>query len=114
MFECNNVIHKDIVDSIKDKLLTEDKIIDISELFKVFSDSTRLKIIAALLENELCVCDLAYLIHSTQSAVSHQLRILKSAKLVKYRKVGKVVYYRVADDHVKKIFLMGKEHIYEI
>lgn len=114
MFECNNVIHKDIVDSIKDKLLTEDKIIDISELFKVFSDSTRLKIIAALLENELCVCDLAYLIHSTQSTVSHQLRILKSAKLVKYRKVGKIVYYRVADDHVKKIFLMGKEHIYEI
>ena len=114
MTEHNNVINKNKIDDIKNKLLEEDTIIDISELFKVFSDSTRLKIIAVLLEGELCVCDLAYLINSTQSAVSHQLRILKSAKLVKYRKAGKEVYYSVADEHVKKIFLIGKEHINEI
>lgn len=114
MTEHNNVINKNKIDDIKNKLLEEDTIIDISELFKVFSDSTRLKIIAVLLEGELCVCDLAYLIKSTQSAVSHQLRILKSAKLVKYRKAGKEVYYSVADEHVKKIFLIGKEHINEI
>lgn len=114
MTEHNNVINKNKIDDIKNKLLEEDTIIDISELFKVFSDSTRLKIIAVLLERELCVCDLAYLINSTQSAVSHQLRILKSTKLVKYRKAGKEVYYSVADEHVKKIFLIGKEHINEI
>lgn len=114
MTECNNVIHKEIVDKVKEKLIDDDKIIDIAELFKVFADSTRIKIINALLENELCVCDITYLINSTQSAVSHQLRILKSSKLIKYRKVGKIVYYSIADNHVKEIFLKGKEHIYEI
>lgn len=114
MKECTNIIHKETVEKVKNKLLDDDKIVDISELFKVFADSTRVKIINALLENELCVCDLTYLINSTQSAVSHQLRILKSSKLIKYRKVGKVVYYSIADDHVKEIFLTGKEHIDEV
>ena len=98
----------------KNKLLEEDTIIDIAELFKVFADSTRVKIINVLLENKLCVGDIATLVGGTQSAISHQLRILKSAKLVKYTKIGKTVYYELSDDHVKKLFSVGKEHINEI
>lgn len=109
-----NIIDKEIVKKVENKLLKEDTIIDISELFKVFGDSTRVKIINALLENKLCVGDIAYLIKSTPSAVSHQLRILKSAKLVKSQKIGKVVYYEVSDNHVKILFNIGKEHINEI
>lgn len=102
------------INSIKNKLLEEDTIIDIAELFKVFADSTRVKIINVLLENKLCVSDIAILVGGTQSAISHQLRILKSAKLVKYTKIGKTVYYELSDDHVKKLFNIGKEHINEI
>lgn len=109
-----NIIDKFIVKEIEEKLLKEDTLIDISELFKVFGDSTRVKIINALLENKLCVSDIAYLIKSTPSAVSHQLRILKSAKLVKKQKIGKVVYYEVSDNHVRKLFNIGKEHINEV
>ena len=96
------------------KLLDDDKIIDISELFKIFGDSTRIKIINILLDDELCVGDIADKINATQSAVSHQLRILKSSKLVKYRKVGNTIYYSLDDNHVKKIFELGCEHINEI
>ena len=96
------------------RMLEEDTIIDIAELFKVFADSTRVKIINALLLGKLCVGDIATIINTSQSAVSHQLRILKSAKLVKYTKVGKTVYYELSDDHVKTLFNMGKEHINEI
>lgn len=96
------------------KLLNDDKIIDLSELFKIFGDSTRIKIINILLDNELCVNDIAEQINATQSAVSHQLRILKSSKLVKYRKEGNLIYYSLADDHVEKIFKIGCEHINEI
>ena len=96
------------INSIKKELLEEDTIIDIAELFKVFADSTR------VLENKLCVGDIAALVGGTQSAISHQLRILKSAKLVKYTKIGKTVYYELSDDHVKKLFSVGKEHINEI
>lgn len=109
-----NIIDKQIVKEIESKLLKEDTIIDISEIFKVFGDSTRVKIINVLLENKLCVGDIAYLIKSTPSAISHQLRILKNAKLVKYQKIGKVVYYEVSDDHVKILFNIGKEHVSEI
>mgnify|MGYP003187341155 FL=1 len=105
--------NKDI-NKIKKELLEEDTIIDIAELFKVFADSTRVKIINVLLENKLCVGDIAILVGSTQSAVSHQLRILKAAKLVKYTKIGKTVYYELSDNHVKKLFNIGKEHINEI
>ena len=111
--ECT-VIHEDIVKKVKKKMLDENKIIDLAELFKVFGDSTRMKIICALLQDELCVCDLANIIHSTASAVSHQLRILKQAKLVKFRKVGKVVYYSLSDEHVYEIFKKGCEHIEEV
>ncbi len=95
-------------------LLDEDKIIDLSELFKIFGDSTRVKIINVLLDNELCVNDISEKIKVSQSAVSHQLRILKDSKLVKYRKDKNLTYYFLADDHVEKIFKMGCEHINEI
>ena len=96
------------------KLLDEDKTIDLSELFKIFGDSTRIKIINTLLDEELCVNDISNRINATQSAVSHQLRILKSSKLVKYRKEGNLTYYSLDDDHVKKIFELGCEHINEV
>ena len=96
------------------ELLNDDKVIDISELFKIFGDSTRIKIINVLINHELCVGDIADKINVSQSAVSHQLRILKANKLVKYHKVGNMIYYSLDDDHVKKIFELGCEHIDEI
>lgn len=96
------------------KLLDEDKAIDLSELFKIFGDSTRIKIINALIDEEQCVNDISKIINASQSAVSHQLRILKSSKLVKYRKVGNSIYYSLDDEHVKKIFELGCEHINEV
>ena len=95
-------------------LLNEDQVIDLSELFKIFGDSTRIKIINVLLEEELCVNDISKKINVSQSAVSHQLRILKSSKLVKYRKDANMTYYSLDDDHVKKIFELGCEHINEV
>lgn len=111
MYQC---INKELIEKIKTNMLDEDRIIDLAELFKVFCDSTRMKIICALLESELCVCDISKVIDSSVSAVSHQLRILKQAKLVKYRKVGKIVYYSLDDDHVSEIIKKGCEHIEEI
>ena len=96
------------------KLLDEDQVIDLSELFKIFGDSTRIKIINVLLIEELCVNDIAEKINVSQSAVSHQLRLLKQAKLVKYRKEGQTIYYSLADNHIEKIFMMGVEHIEEL
>ena len=96
------------------KLLNEDQIIDLAELFKMFGDSTRVKIINVLLNNELCVNDISEKIGVSQSAVSHQLRILKQAKLVKFRKDGQTIYYSLADNHVEKIFKLGCEHIEEV
>ena len=95
-------------------LLDDDKVIDLSELFKIFGDSTRIKIINALIDNELCVGDIANMINATPSAVSHQLRILKTSKLVRYRKDGNTIFYALDDDHVKKIFELGCEHINEM
>lgn len=116
MDECceKTVVHPDVVEKVKKEMLDENLIIDVAELFKVFGDSTRIKILCALFNGELCVCDIANIISSTTSAVSHQLRILKNAKLVKYRKDGKVVYYSLDDDHVLEIFKKGCEHIEEI
>ena len=96
------------------EILDEDKIIDLAELFKIFGDSTRIKIINVLLNNELCVNEISESIGVSQSAVSHQLRILKQSKLVKYRKDGQTIFYSLDDDHVKKIFKLGVEHINEI
>lgn len=109
-----NIIHKDKVEMVKKNMKDEQIIIDVADFFKVFSDSTRVKILYALLESELCVCDIAAIISSSQSAVSHQLRILKQSKLVKYKKVGKVVYYSLDDDHIKDILEKGFDHIEEV
>jgi len=108
------MIHDDIVRKVRDNMPEEDNLYDLAELFKVFGDSTRIKIIWALFESEMCVCDLAYLLNMTQSAISHQLRVLKSARLVRYRKSGKVVYYSLDDDHINKIFALGMQHIREL
>ena len=113
IFECN-VIHNDVIKKIKNTMPSDELIFDVAELFKVFGDSTRMKIICALLEEELCVCDIAAITNTTQSAISHQLRVLKQAKLVKYRKEGKVVYYSLDDEHVREIFMKGREHIEEV
>lgn len=109
-----SVIHEDVVDKVKKKMVSDELIYDLAELFKVFADSTRMKIIYALMEDELCVCDIANIVGTTQSAISHQLRILKQSKLVKYRKDGKVVYYSLDDDHIEQIVKKGCEHIEEL
>ena len=110
--DCNH-IHKDKVEGTRKNMASEEEMFDIAEFFKVFADSTRIKILSALFENELCVCDIAACLNMTKSAVSHQLRILRQADLVRNRKEGKIVYYRLSDDHVRKIFEMAKEHLHE-
>lgn len=107
------VIHEEIVNMVKVKMPEEESLYDLAELFKVFGDSTRIKILWALAESEMCVCDIASLLNMTQSAISHQLRLLKQARLVKNRKDGKVVYYSLDDAHVKQIFEQGLDHINE-
>lgn len=109
-----NIIHEDRVNNAKKVMPKDDLIYDLAEFFKVFADSTRMKIIYALMEGELCVCDIAAIVGTTQSAISHQLRILKQAKLVKYRKEGKVVYYSLDDEHISEIVKKGREHIEEL
>ncbi|GAA0078176.1 metalloregulator ArsR/SmtB family transcription factor [Clostridium sp. CTA-5] len=112
--KCNcNVIHEETVKKVKDLLPKEETLYDLAELFKVFGDSTRIKIICALFESEMCVCDMAALLGMTQSAISHQLRTLKSARLVKFRRDGKVIYYSLDDEHIKHIFDEGFKHIIE-
>ncbi len=98
---------------VKQKMPQEEKLYDLAELFKVFGDTTRVKIISALFEAEMCVCDIAELLSMTQSAISHQLRVLRQARLVKHRKEGKVVFYSLDDEHIKTIFNQGLEHILE-
>lgn len=102
------------VKNIISKMPSDDTLIDLAEFFKVFGDSTRIKIIWALLEEELCVGDIAQITNSTISAISHQLRLLKQSKLVKYRKDGKSVYYSLDDEHVREIIMKGREHIEEV
>lgn len=108
-----DVIHADIVDKVRQSIPEEDELYDLSDFFKVLGDSTRARIISALDINEMCVCDLAVLLNMTKSAISHQLRSLKEANLVKFRKEGKVVFYSLTDDHVKDIFEKGLEHVRE-
>lgn len=107
-------INLEKVNKIKNKIPTDDLLFEIAENFKVFGDSTRMKIIAALLEGELNVSEIAAITNSTPSAISHQLRVLKQAKLVKGRKDGKAVYYSLDDEHVREIYQIGKQHIEEI
>ncbi|HJB80331.1 MAG: metalloregulator ArsR/SmtB family transcription factor [Clostridiales bacterium] len=106
-------IHQEIVDKVE-RTMPEDEILyDLAELFKIFGDSTRIKILYVLFESEMCVCDIAKLLGMTQSAISHQLRALKQSKLVKYRREGKTVFYSLADGHVRTILGQGMEHIAE-
>lgn len=107
------VIHQELVDQVKITMPAEELLYDLAELFKVFGDSTRIRILWALDEAELCVCDIAVLLNMTQSAISHQLRVLKQADLVKSRKDGKIVFYSLKDDHVRQILDQGMDHVTE-
>jgi ArsR family transcriptional regulator len=107
------VVHGDAGERTKSEMLSEDAFTDLSEFFKVFSDSTRIKIIWALDRNELCVCDISALLGMTVSAVSHQLSILRQTRLVRTRRDGKNVYYSLDDGHVRQIIESGYEHINE-
>ena len=113
--ECCDFIHahEDIVEKVRQELPDEDTLYDLSELFRIFGDSTRIRILYVLFEAEMCVCDIAALLGMTQSAISHQLRALKNARLVKSRREGKTVFYALADDHVKTIIDQGIEHVKE-
>lgn len=105
--------HKDIVNQVLNTMPEETKLYDLAELFKIFGDSTRIKILYVLFQSEMCVCDIAQLLNMGQSAISHQLRVLKQAKLVKCRRDGKTMFYSLADSHVKTIIDQGFEHIEE-
>jgi ArsR family transcriptional regulator len=105
--------HEDIIKSVNERMPEEEILYDLAELYKVFGDSTRIKILYVLLEAEMCVCDIAQLLNMSQSAISHQLRVLKQSKLVKYRRDGKTVFYSLADTHVRTIINQGMEHVAE-
>ena len=106
-------VHEDAVSEVLGEMPDDETLYDLAELFKVFGDSTRIKILYALFEAELCVCDISKLLGLTQSAVSHQLRVLKNSLLVKFRREGKTVFYALADGHVRRIIAQGMDHIKE-
>lgn len=106
-------VHEEIVQRVNEKMPHEDTLSDLAELFRIFGDSTRIKILYVLFESEMCVCDVAQLLGMTQSAISHQLQILKKSKLIKYRRSGKTVFYSLADSHVRAIIGQGMDHINE-
>ena len=108
-----NHVHQDVVEQVCTTMPDEDLLFDLAELFKIFGDSTRIKILSALSQAELCGCDICTVLNMTKSAVSHQLRILRQAKLVKYRRSGKEVYYSLDDQHVARIIALATEHIKE-
>ena len=113
--ECCTVtcIHDNTVRRGREMMPAEEKMKELADFYKVFGDATRIKILCVLLESEVCVCDLAEILGMTQSAISHQLRVLKQMKLVKNRREGKTVYYSLADDHILTIISQGMEHIAE-
>lgn len=106
-------IHSDLLKIVSKTMPEETELYDLAELFKIFGDSTRIRILFVLFEAEVCVCDLAEVLNMTQSAISHQLQILKQSKLVKTRREGKSIFYSLADDHVRTIIAQGQEHIEE-
>ena len=106
-------VHEAIVKKVTAEMPSEDVLFDLSELFKVFGDSTRIRILYCLFASEMCVCDIATLLNMTQSAISHQLSVLKKSKLVKSRRDGKVVFYSLADGHVRTMLDQGIEHVTE-
>ncbi|HWQ71765.1 MAG TPA: metalloregulator ArsR/SmtB family transcription factor [Desulfitobacteriaceae bacterium] len=108
-----NVIHEEVVAKVREQMPEDEVLLNLADLFKIFSDSTRVKIVCALLKSEMCVCDIASLLGMTKSAISHQLRALRQTRLVKYRRDGKIVYYSLDDEHVGNIFQQGFLHIHE-
>ena len=106
-------IHRELVEQVNAHMPDEDLLIDLAELYRVFGDSTRIRILYALFESEMCVCDIAQVLGMSISAISHQLRVLKQARLVKYRREGKTVFYALSDDHVRSIINQGLEHVEE-
>ena len=110
---CSNELHEDIVDSVRAKMPDTEMLYELAELFKVFGDTTRVRILYALSAQQMCVCDIADLLDMTHSSISHQLRVLKQARLVKFRKEGKTVFYSLDDCHISQIFSCGLEHIEE-
>lgn len=111
---CDTIeVHEELLKIVNETMPEETELYDLAELFKVFGDSTRIRILFVLFEAEVCVCDLAQALNMTQSAISHQLKILKQNKLVKSRREGKSIFYSLADEHVRTIIAMGREHIEE-
>lgn len=108
-----SIIHEEVIKNAKNEMVKEETLYDLAEFFKIFGDSTRIKILNALFLSEMCVCDLASLLGMTQSAISHQLKILKQSRLVKFRRCGKIVYYSLDDQHIKQIFDIGLTHVTE-
>lgn len=106
-------VHKEIVQKVRHVMPEEEELSDLSDFFKVFGDSTRIRILYVLSQSEMCVCDIASLLQMGQSAISHQLRVLKQMRLVKSRRDGKTVFYSLADDHIETILAQGMEHISE-
>ncbi len=106
-------IHKDVIKKVGEQIPSSDAILELADFFKILADSTRIRILSALLHAEMCVCDITVLLNMTQSAVSHQLRLLKQARLVKNRKDGKIVYYSLDDKHIKNVLSVGFEHLRE-
>lgn len=106
-------IHDELLQRVRATMPMEETLYDLAELYKVFGDTTRIKILYALFESEMCVCDIAQLLGISVSAISHQLRILKQSQLVRFRREGKTVFYSLADDHVRSILGQGMEHITE-
>ena len=107
-YKCDcTVIHEDVVNQVKENMIEEEILYDLADFFKVLGDSTRIRIICALFESELCVCDIASVLNMTQSSISHQLKTLKQARLVKSRREGKTMFYALDDEHVQKIFDLG-------
>ncbi len=106
-------VHDEIIRNVNEQMPSEDVLFDLSELFKVFGDSTRIRILYCLFASEMCVCDIANLLNMTQSAISHQLSVLKRNKLVKCRREGKIVFYSLADGHVRTMLDQGVEHVTE-
>ena len=105
--------HEDVVKAVSEAMPEDEILYDLAELYKVFGDSTRIKILYVLLEAEMCVCDIATLLQMGQSAISHQLRVLKQMRLVKFRRDGRTVFYSLADGHIQTILAQGMEHIQE-
>lgn len=107
------IVNPDVASVIREAMPDDEYLYDLSELFRIFGDSTRIKILYSLFDNELCVGDIAAILQLSQSSVSHQLRILKDSKLVKFRRDGKSIYYSLDDDHVRSILDLGMEHLEE-